>query len=69
MALPPKELDTAQQFEVTTELRKLQAQMKDLYVYQKRRGGIIDIDAEENKLLLITNSTDDSFQSSDVIIT
>lgn len=65
-ALPPQELENAQQFEVTSELKKLQSQMKDLYVYQKSRGGIIDVDAEENKLLLRTNSTSDTFQGNNV---
>lgn len=59
-ANPPVELENAQQFEMTTDLKQLQSQMRDLYIYQKSRGGIIDIDAEENKLLLITNSADNS---------
>lgn len=64
---PPVELENAQQFEITSDLRKLQAQMRDLYVYQKRRGGIIDVDAEENKRLLITNSSDNNaFQANNV---
>lgn len=67
-ALPPQELENAQQFEVTTELKKLQSQMKDLYVHQKNRGGIIDVDAEENKLLLRTNPTSDTFQGNTVSI-
>lgn len=33
--------------------------MKQLFSYQKSKGGIIDIEAEENKLLLITESTDE----------
>lgn len=66
-ALPPQELENAQQFELTRELKQLQSQMKDLYVYQKNRGGIIDIDAEENKLLLRTNnSISDTFQGNSV---
>lgn len=66
-AAPPKELENAQQFEITSDLRKLQAQMRDLYIYQKSRGGIIDVDAEENKLLLITNSSDNNtFQANNV---
>lgn len=55
---PPKELENAQQFEITSDLRKIQEQMRDLYIYQKNRGGIIDVDAEENKRLLITNSAE-----------
>lgn len=67
IAAPPKELENAQNFEITSDLRKLQAQMRDLYIYQKSRGGIIDVDAEENKLLLITNSSENNaFQANDV---
>lgn len=40
--------------------------MKDLYMYQKSRGGIIDVDAEENKLLLRTNANSDTFQGNNV---
>ncbi|XP_030754591.1 E3 ubiquitin-protein ligase RNF25 [Sitophilus oryzae] len=59
-ALPPKELENAQKFELTKDLKMLQEKMQQLYVYQKNKGGIIDIEAEENKLLLITNSSDNS---------
>lgn len=38
----------------------LQQKMQQLFSYQKSRGGIIDIEAEENKLLLITNSNENS---------
>lgn len=58
-ALPPKDLENAQNFEVTSDLRVLQDRMKQLFSYQKSKGGIIDIEAEENKLLLITESTDE----------
>ncbi|ENN71428.1 E3 ubiquitin-protein ligase RNF25 [Dendroctonus ponderosae] len=57
-ALPPRELDDAQKFEVTHDLKVLQQKMQQLFNYQKSKGGIIDIEAEENKLLLITNSND-----------
>ncbi|KAJ8919745.1 hypothetical protein NQ315_006274 [Exocentrus adspersus] len=59
-AAPPKELENAQNFEVTSDLRHLQERMKQLFTYQKSRGGIIDIEAEENKLLLITESNGDT---------
>lgn len=66
-AAPPKELDSAQNFEISSDLRKLQTQMRDLYIYQKSRGGIIDVDAEENKRLLITNSSENNaFQTNNV---
>ncbi|KAK9871471.1 hypothetical protein WA026_012845 [Henosepilachna vigintioctopunctata] len=59
-APPPKDLESAQNFSVTSELKMLQCKMQELFSYQKSRGGIIDIEEEENKLLLITNSSDDS---------
>ncbi|XP_019868853.2 E3 ubiquitin-protein ligase RNF25 [Aethina tumida] len=59
-SLPPKDLENAQNFEVTNDLRMLQAKMKELFIYQKKRGGIIDIEAQENKLLLITESNENS---------
>lgn len=41
--------------------------MQQLFNYQKSKGGIIDIEAEENKLLLITNSNDNTAEdTSDV---
>lgn len=58
--VPPKELEKAQNFEVTKELQMLQMQMRELFIYQKNKGGIIDIEAEESKLLLITESSDSS---------
>ncbi|CAG9855869.1 unnamed protein product [Phyllotreta striolata] len=57
-ALPPKDLENAQNFEVTKDLRVLQDRMKQLFSYQKSKGGIIDVEAEENKLLLITETSD-----------
>lgn len=66
-AAPPKQLEKAQKFEVTQDLRLLQQKMQQLFNYQKSKGGIIDIEAEENKLLLITNSNDNtSEETSDV---
>ncbi|XP_028143169.1 E3 ubiquitin-protein ligase RNF25 [Diabrotica virgifera virgifera] len=58
-ALPPKDLENAQKFEVTSDLRILQEHMKELFTYQKSKGGIIDIEAEENKLLLITETNEE----------
>ena len=60
---PPKELENAQSFEFSDEIRIMQAKMNDLYIYQKNKGGIIDEDGEKNKLLLITESSDESLDS------
>ncbi|VEN43047.1 unnamed protein product [Callosobruchus maculatus] len=62
-AHPPKELESAQKFEVTNDLRLLQERMRQLFSYQKSKGGIIDIEAEENKLLLITQSSEETASS------
>lgn len=59
IALPPKDLENAQNFQVTSDLKILQESMRQLFSYQKSKGGIIDIEAEENKMLLITDSGDD----------
>lgn len=40
-------------FEVTNELKGLQARMSNLFMRQKSRGGIIDLDAEENNVISI----------------
>ncbi|XP_044749639.1 E3 ubiquitin-protein ligase RNF25 [Coccinella septempunctata] len=64
-AAAPKQLEDAQNFSVSNELRILQAKMRELFSYQKSRGGIINIQEEENKLLLITNSSEDSSQCDD----
>ncbi|CAH1178886.1 unnamed protein product [Phaedon cochleariae] len=63
-ALPPKDLESAQHFQVTSDLKKLQEDMRQLFIYQKNKGGIIDIEAEENKLLLITAGDGDSVEVS-----
>ncbi|CAH2013040.1 unnamed protein product [Acanthoscelides obtectus] len=62
-ANPPKELESAQKFEVSNDLRLLQERMRQLFSYQKSRGGIIDVEAEENKLLLITQSGEENVSS------
>ncbi|KAG5900640.1 hypothetical protein JTB14_005916 [Gonioctena quinquepunctata] len=63
LALPPKDLESAQNFQLTSELKELQENMRQLFIYQKKKGGIIDIEAEENKLLLITESSEDTSDS------
>ncbi|PSN46697.1 hypothetical protein C0J52_06394 [Blattella germanica] len=55
-AAPPFDVENARQFELNDELRNLQRQMATLFNYQKRRGGIIDPEAEDSKLLLVTDT-------------
>lgn len=46
--------------------------MAALYLYQQSRGGIIDVEADESKLLLVTGTGDepscDDEPSSDIIV-
>uniref|UniRef100_A0A182JIR8 Uncharacterized protein n=1 Tax=Anopheles atroparvus TaxID=41427 RepID=A0A182JIR8_ANOAO len=50
---PPAERENAPRFRLTDELKSLQAQMNRLYMHQKRRGGIIDLDADESNVIAI----------------
>lgn len=52
-ASPPCELQNAPDFEVTSDLKGLQARMADLYMHQKKRGGIIDLNAEDSNVISI----------------
>ena len=47
-------MEAATDFCLTQELREMQLQMADLYLYQQQKGGIIDIEAEDLKLLVTT---------------
>ncbi|XP_067011175.1 E3 ubiquitin-protein ligase RNF25 [Anabrus simplex] len=51
----PLDVENARHFELSDELRSLQEQMAALFSYQKQRGGIIDLEAEESKLVLVTD--------------
>lgn len=53
-APPPIDVETATDFSVTAELRELQRKMSVLYLHQQQRGGIIDLEAEEIKMLVRT---------------
>ncbi|XP_051166818.1 E3 ubiquitin-protein ligase RNF25 [Leptopilina boulardi] len=53
-APPPIDVETATDFSVTAELRELQRKMAVLYLHQQQRGGIIDLEAEEVKMLVRT---------------
>lgn len=52
-ATPPSELQNAPDFELTNELKHLQERMASLYVHQKMKGGIIDLDAAEPNVISI----------------
>ncbi|XP_054738561.1 E3 ubiquitin-protein ligase RNF25 [Anastrepha obliqua] len=52
-AMPPSELENAPEFKLTRELRDLQQRMSALFLKQKSRGGIIDVDAETGTVISI----------------
>ncbi|KAK6625488.1 hypothetical protein RUM43_005786 [Polyplax serrata] len=54
-AAPPIERENARNFEIDDNLLALQKKMAALFKHQQSRGGIIDLEAEESKLLLVTS--------------
>ena len=50
---------------ITEEIKMLQKKMQKLFQKQKEKGGIIDLEAEKNKFLVVTNSTDGSENKGD----
>lgn len=57
-ANPPLELENAPKFELTSELKYLQSKMANLFLRQKERGGIIDLDAAIEVIALENDSRD-----------
>lgn len=57
-ASPPCELQNAPDFELTSDLKGLQARMANLYMHQKQRGGIIDLNAEDSNVISIDSGED-----------
>ena len=55
-AAPPEERESARNFELDENLVTLQKKMAALFKHQQSRGGIIDLEAEESKLLLVTGT-------------
>lgn len=52
-AAAPMDLENAPGFELTAELRQLQARMAQMFARQKCRGGIIEVGAEETAVIAI----------------
>lgn len=52
-ATPPSELQNAPEFELTSDLKGLQARMANLFMHQKKRGGIIDLNADDSNVISI----------------
>ncbi|EDW47779.1 E3 ubiquitin-protein ligase RNF25 isoform X2 [Drosophila sechellia] len=57
-AMPPSELLNAPEFKVTEELRQMQQRMSELYLQQKSRGAIIDVNAEGSAVISIETEED-----------
>ncbi|KAH8418699.1 hypothetical protein KR222_011700, partial [Zaprionus bogoriensis] len=57
-AMPPSELENAPDFMVTQELRRMQQRMSQLYLQQKSRGAIIDVEAEGGAVIAIETEED-----------
>lgn len=57
-ANPPRELENAPKFELTNELKYLQNKMANLFLRQKERGGIIDLDAAIEVIALENDNRD-----------
>ena len=55
---PPPISEAAEQlkYTITEDVKKMQAAMQELFLQQKEKGGIIDLEAEEKKYLVVTNS-------------
>ena len=45
---------------IPEDVKKLQRKMEALFQKQKKKGGIIDLEAEKNKFLVVTNSDERS---------
>lgn len=60
LAAPPNELVKAPKFKLTEEIRCLQSKMAEMYLHQKERGGIIDLEAEEPQILAIVNPQEEA---------
>jgi len=45
---------------ISDEIKKMQQKMKRLYLKQQAKGGIIDLEAEQKKFLVVTGGSEDS---------
>jgi len=56
---PISEQDEPEKYIINEDVKKMQKKMQKLYTKQKEKGGIIDLEAEEKKFLVVTNSGKD----------
>ena len=62
---PLAEMSELPKNSITEDVKKLQKKMEKLFRKQKEKGGIIDLEAEKNKFLVVTNSSDGSENKAD----
>jgi len=56
-SIPPiSEQEEPKSYTISDDVRKMQKMMQKLYTQQKEKGGIIDLEAEEKKFLVVTNT-------------
>ena len=53
---PISEQEEPKSYTISDDVRKMQRMMQKLYTQQKEKGGIIDLEAEEKKFLVVTNT-------------
>lgn len=53
LCMPPQELINAPEFQLTDELISLQKKMSNMFIQQKNKGGIIDVEAEVGSVISI----------------
>ena len=56
---PIAEQDEPKKYTISDDVKKMQRMMQRLYTKQKEKGGIIDLEAEGKKFLVVTNSGND----------
>ncbi|XP_067136828.1 E3 ubiquitin-protein ligase RNF25 [Centruroides vittatus] len=63
---PPPLESEKDKIKISAEVRALQRKMQRLYNIQKKKGGIIDVEAERNKYLLEISNTAESASTSEI---
>jgi len=56
---PISEQEEPKKYTISEDVKKMQRMMQKLYTKQKEKGGIIDLEAEGKKFLVVTNSGND----------
>ena len=55
-APPISEANEPKTYSISDDVKKMQKMMQKLYMKQKEKGGIIDLEAEGKKYLVVTNA-------------